>query len=139
MDVPTSLCPSSSCTVRISYPSSSRWVAKLWRKVGGVTCLSILVSRAARFTDFCSVLGFARKSDATATNYPAQRTLPALRHTAGGAQIQSDLRHRGSFSAFSLRYCRARLKTQVVCVAFHSGGEALPATCKIGSELLQSS
>src|SRR5438034_9803931 len=27
----TSLCPNSSWTVRISYPSSSRWVAKEWR------------------------------------------------------------------------------------------------------------
>jgi len=31
MVVRTSLCPRSSCTVRISSPSSRRWVAKLWR------------------------------------------------------------------------------------------------------------
>lgn len=29
----TSRCPSNSCTVRMSYPSSSRWVANEWRKV----------------------------------------------------------------------------------------------------------
>ena len=36
-----SLCPRSSCTVRISDPSSSRCVAKLWRKVWQLPRLAI--------------------------------------------------------------------------------------------------
>ena len=39
MVVLTSRCPSSSCTVRMSCPSSSRWVANEWRKVWQVACL----------------------------------------------------------------------------------------------------
>ena len=35
MVVLTSACPSNSCTVRISHPSSSRWVAKEWRTLCG--------------------------------------------------------------------------------------------------------
>ena len=41
MVVRTSLWPRSSCTVRMSWPASSRWVAKLWRRVWQVAGLTI--------------------------------------------------------------------------------------------------
>lgn len=45
------LCPA------CSDPASSRWVAKQWRKVCGLTGLSILASFAAALTTRCNPLG----------------------------------------------------------------------------------
>jgi hypothetical protein len=49
----TSLYPNSSWTVRISYPSSSRWVAKECRNVCGLAGLVILAFSTASLTAFC--------------------------------------------------------------------------------------
>lgn len=49
-------CPRSSCIVRISQPSSSRWVAKECLKTWGVTIFGILASLAACLTAFWIVL-----------------------------------------------------------------------------------
>src|SRR3989304_3579146 len=50
MVVLTSRCPSSSWTVRMSCPSSSRWVANEWRKVWHVACLAMPARRIASLT-----------------------------------------------------------------------------------------
>ena len=47
-----SACPNNSCTVRMSYPSSSRWVANECRNVCGPTRLVIPACRAACATAF---------------------------------------------------------------------------------------
>ena len=52
--VRTSRCPSSSCTVRMSYPASSRCIAKQCRSVCGPTRLAIPAARAACATAFCT-------------------------------------------------------------------------------------
>ena len=46
--------PNWSCTVRMSAPDWSMWVAKEWRKVWGVTCFSIHALLAAKVTFRCT-------------------------------------------------------------------------------------
>src|SRR5664279_3083194 len=54
MVVRTSACPSSSWTVRMSYPACSRWVVNEWRSTCGEQGLSIPEPRAAAYTARCT-------------------------------------------------------------------------------------
>jgi hypothetical protein len=97
MVVLTSLCPSSSWIVRMSWPRSSRCVANEWRKVWQLAAFVTPASGTARFTAFCTTLGiemvaalstgFPVAPAVLLGEYPLSGPLPAclrvvLRHTS---------------------------------------------------------
>src|SRR6266699_1390510 len=59
--------------MRMSVPASSRWVAKLWRRVWTVTGLSKPASRAATWHAACRVAVLTGRSPVTPGEQPMRR------------------------------------------------------------------
>jgi hypothetical protein len=115
----TSACPSSSCTVRMSYPSSSRCVANECRKVCGPTRFVMPPFRAACATAFCKTdscrwkrvggphFGSVQTRDAGNTNCHAHSVgaFGYLRSSANGSTTRPKPRAR---SASCCRFTNSR-------------------------------